>query len=85
MEDNTMNSRHTKRNPGAPSAWAIGVMSLVAVVVFETPIHAYIDPGATGMLVQVIIGALAALGYGLRRTIKLTWLRLWTLFGGKSE
>jgi hypothetical protein len=41
---------------------------------------AYLDPGSGSMLIQILIGGLAAVGV----TLKLYWRRLTGFFGGKK-
>ena len=79
-----MRFRHTNRIARGPSGWAVVLVCVVAVAAFQAPVHAYIDPAATGMLVQVIIGAIAAVGYGIRGLIKRAGLGLMAMFGGRK-
>ncbi len=44
------------------------------------PAYAYLDPGTGSMLIQGVIGAIAAAGV----TVKIFWHKLRVLFGGKS-
>ena len=81
----TMRFRHTNRIARGPSGCAVVLVCLLAVAAFQTPVQAYIDPGASGMVVQMIIGTVAALGYGVRRIIKQACLSLWAMCGGKKS
>ena len=49
---------------------------VLAVMAVEAPAQAYLDPGAGGMLLQVLLGGTAAAGVML----KLCWHRLTLLF-----
>jgi hypothetical protein len=53
---------------------AISTLLLVAVLVaaFERPAHAYLDPGSGSMLVQLLVGGVAAAAVAL----KLYWYKL---------
>jgi hypothetical protein len=46
----------------------------------EQQVLAYLDPGSGSMLIQILVGGLAAVGV----TLKLYWRRLTGLFGGKK-
>jgi hypothetical protein len=52
------------------TAYVLVVVCLL--VAAEAPLHAYLDPGAGSMLVQVLLGGAAALGV----IIKLFWRNL---------
>ena len=45
-----------------------------------TPAFAYIDPGTGSLIIQSVIGAIAAIGV----TIKLYWHKLKIFFSGRS-
>ena len=44
------------------------------------PVHAYLDPGTGSMLIQGIIGAVAAVGV----TLKLYWHKIKLMFSGRK-
>ena len=48
------------------------------VVSFSGSAHAYLDPGSGSMLLQVILGGIAAVGVAL----KLAWHKIIIFFGG---
>jgi hypothetical protein len=48
--------------------WLLAILLLTAV----EPLHAYLDPGTGSMLLQVILGGIAAIGVAL----KLFWHRI---------
>ena len=48
--------------------WLLAIVLLTAV----EPLHAYLDPGTGSMLLQVILGGMAAMGVAL----KLFWHRI---------
>ena len=48
--------------------WLLAIIFLTAV----EPLHAYLDPGTGSMLLQVILGGIAAIGVAL----KLFWHRI---------
>lgn len=49
----------------------------VLLALFVSPAHAYIDPGAGSMLLQILLGGIA----GLVVFLKLFWHRILALFG----
>ena len=51
--------------------------SIVLLLLFFTDVEAYLDPGTGSMLLQVILGGIAAVGVAL----KLYWHRLMAAFG----
>ncbi|MDX1556169.1 MAG: hypothetical protein R3212_09095 [Xanthomonadales bacterium] len=53
------------------------ILVLIAVSSTATPAWAYLDPGTGSMLLQVILGGVAAIGVGL----KLYWHKLQAIFG----
>lgn len=56
----------------------VGMLLLVVV----TNVHAYLDPGTGSMMLQVILGGVAAVGVA----IKLYWHKLRVVIGiGKKE
>ncbi|MCY4598592.1 MAG: hypothetical protein OXF27_01550 [Acidobacteria bacterium] len=54
---------------------------IVALVVLERPAAAYLDPGTGSMLLQALLGGVAAVGV----ITKLYWHRLTALFRGKLQ
>jgi hypothetical protein len=59
---------------GAPS------FSTLEEVPVEQQVLAYLDPGSGSMIIQILVGGLAAVGV----TMKLYWRRLTALFGRKK-
>ena len=58
------------------------VFGTVLLLIFATRAEAYLDPGTGSMLLQVILGGVAAIGVA----IKLYWHKLKAAFGmGKKE
>ena len=59
----------------------IRVMSSFIFILFSLtgvqPAHAYLDPGAGSMLLQILLGGIA----GLAVFLKLFWHRILTFFG----
>lgn len=49
----------------------------VLLLLMAQPAHAYLDPGTGSMLLQVLLGGVAAIGVGL----KLYWHKLCAMFG----
>lgn len=51
------------------------MVALVAAgtLAWAPPLYAYVDPGAGGMLVQIIIAAVAGATYGLRDRLRGLW------------
>jgi hypothetical protein len=56
-------------------------LAAVTFVLFPGTAHAYLDPGTASIVVQAVVGAIAA---GLF-TIKLWWYRLKALFAGNAK
>jgi hypothetical protein len=54
---------------------------LVAVLVVARPAYAYVDPNASSVLLQLILGGVAGVGIALR----LFWGRIRGMFGGKPK
>jgi hypothetical protein len=48
---------------------------------FEAPVLAYLDPGSGSMLVQLLLGGVAAAGV----ILKLTWHRLLSRLPGRGH
>ena len=67
---------------GKPQINIIGILLLLISVSIaaSTPAHAYIDPGTGSLIIQSVIGAIAAIGV----TMKLYWHKLKLLFSGRS-
>ena len=58
------------------------ILSIVLLLIFTNQAEAYLDPGTGSMLLQVILGGVAAVGVA----IKLYWHKLRVVFGmGKKE
>ncbi|MEQ1871945.1 MAG: hypothetical protein ABL961_18150 [Vicinamibacterales bacterium] len=57
-------------------ATSLLIIIALAVLASEAPVHAYLDPGAGSMLLQVVLGGVAALGVFVR----LFWHRLTSAF-----
>lgn len=53
-----------------------GCLVLLGLLMMEAPVDAYLDPGAGSMLLQLILGGVAALGV----VVRLFWHRLRTPF-----
>lgn len=81
-----MNERPgTMRSPLAAHVFlhgprAMAWMAAVAVCIAAPQAHAYLDPGAGSMLLQILLGGLAGLGV----LGKLYWHRLRSLFGARD-
>ena len=58
----------------------VGALSTI-IVVMPFQAHAYIDPGTSAMLAQLVLGGVA----GLLVVAKLYWHRIKTLFGFSSD
>jgi hypothetical protein len=59
----------------------ISVIVGCMLVVSESPIHAYLDPGTGSMVLQVLLGGFGALGV----IGKLYWHRVTSLFRSKDK
>ncbi len=58
------------------------IIITVLILLFMTDTEAYLDPGTGSMLLQVILGGVAAVGVA----VKLYWHKLRVAFGmGKKE
>ena len=58
------------------------ILSIVLLLIFTNQAEAYLDPGTGSVLLQVILGGVAAVGVA----IKLYWHKLRVAFGmGKKE
>lgn len=51
-------------------------LAAAGAAAFETPVHAYLDPGSGSMLLQVLLGGFAAVGVAAR----LCWHRVTAAF-----
>ncbi len=62
---------------------SVTLLTLWIALALAAPVHAYLDPGAGSMLLQVILGGSAAAFV----VIRLCWRRILNLFGfgGKTE
>lgn len=66
--------------PLSHKRFRILVLAMVFFVAGMGPAHAYVDPGTAGMLLQLLLGGVAAAAV----VLKLYWRRLETkLFGSK--
>ena len=59
----------------------IVVFVVVALVAFEKPAAAYLDPGAGSMLLQALLGGVAAVGVIAR----IYWRRVTTAIHGRLQ
>ena len=55
-------------------------LSAVTFCAISTPAFAYLDPGTGSLIIQAIIGGIAAFGL----TVKIYWYKLRMIFGRKS-
>lgn len=62
-------------------AIARGVPAGVVALLFAAPAHAYLDPGTANLILQSIIGILAAIGAG----IGVFWSRIQAFFSRGSH
>lgn len=53
------------------------ILTLVALILCSSPVWAYLDPGSGSMLLQVILGGLAAVGV----VLKMYWYRIKAALG----
>ena len=59
-------------------AWSLTIAAVVLLIIsWEQPAYAYIDPGAGGLLLQVMMGGLA----GAVVVVKVYWKSLMARFG----
>ncbi|MEE4174142.1 MAG: hypothetical protein V2I57_07810 [Xanthomonadales bacterium] len=61
-------------------ATPITVIALLLTLLCAAPAHAYLDPGTGSMILQVILGGVAAATVAM----KLYWQRIKGFFGGSS-
>ena len=59
----------------------ITITTSLALSVWALPAYAYLDPGTGSMLIQGLIGAIAALGV----TLKLYWHKIKLMFRGRNK
>lgn len=57
------------------------IVTTLALGAWAHPAYAYLDPGTGSMLIQGIIGAIAALGVAL----KLYWHKIKIMFSGRKS
>ena len=57
------------------------IIITICLLMFFTDTEAYLDPGTGSMLLQVILGGVAAVGVA----IKLYWHRLRVALGGRKK
>ncbi len=57
------------------------VLCLGILLFLTRPAHAYLDPGSGSMVLQLLLGGVAALGV----VIKLFWHRILNIFGIRKE
>lgn len=65
----------------APSHVSSIGKAFLCVLVLPAALHAYLDPGAGSMLLQILVGGMLAAG----AMIRLYWRRIKSLFGSRSE
>jgi len=58
----------------------IAITTSLLLGVWTVPAYAYLDPGTGSMLIQGIIGAVAAVGV----TLKLYWHKIKLMFSGRK-
>ena len=56
----------------------VALLVAIALVALESPVEAYLDPGTGSMLLQILLGGVAAVGV----IAKLYWHRLIAVFRG---
>ena len=56
------------------------LITLIALGVVALPAHAYLDPGSGSLIIQGVIGAIAAIGV----TMKLYWHKIKLKLGGRK-
>jgi hypothetical protein len=59
----------------------LAVLCLGILLFLTRPAHAYLDPGSGSMVLQLLLGGVAALGV----VIKLFWHRILHLFGIRKD
>ena len=71
-----MNSIHSGR-----SGKKIRLITFVIFGLITLPAHAYLDPGSGSLIIQGVIGAIAAVGV----TMKLYWHKIKLKFSGRNS
>lgn len=56
------------------------LITLLALGLIALPAHAYLDPGSGSLIIQSVIGAIAAIGV----TMKLYWHKIKLKLGGRK-
>jgi len=59
----------------------LAVLCLGVLLFLTRPAHAYLDPGSGSMVLQLLLGGVAAVGV----VIKLFWHRILNIFGIRKE
>ena len=59
----------------------LAVLCLGILLFLTRPAHAYLDPGSGSMVLQLLLGGVAAIGV----VIKLFWHRILNIFGIRKE
>ena len=77
MASRGLPGRECKRRHGAMRA----VLAVLIGMFFSTPALAYLDPGSSGLILQAIVGAIAA---GLV-AIKIYWRRFLSMLTGREK
>ena len=57
------------------------ILIILTVIAFERPALAYLDPGSGSMMLQLLLGGVAAAGV----VLKLYWYRLRDVLGFRSR
>ena len=57
------------------------ILIILVVLAFERPTLAYLDPGSGSMMLQLLLGGVAAVGV----VLKLYWYRLRDVLGFRSR
>ena len=65
----------------AKFAQNIHLITLVVCGLIAMPAHAYLDPGSGSLIIQSVIGAIAAIGV----TLKLYWHKIKLKLGGRQS
>ena len=63
---------------------ALLVCTVGTIMISSTPAHAYVDPGSTGLILQAIIGTIAAGAVALKMYWQLLWAK-WEKLRGKPS
>ena len=59
----------------------LAVLCLGVLLFLTRPAHAYLDPGSGSMVLQLLLGGVAAVGV----VVKLFWHRILNIFGIRKE